>query len=355
MNYLFYLGHPAHFHLFKNCIRILKEKNHNIHILIKKKDVLENLLAETGWQFTNILTEDRGNNNLAIGWALLKREFGILKAAYQSNPDLMIGTSAEIAHMGKLLKIPSIVVNEDDVTAVPMFAKIAYPFATHILAPDSCDVGKWSYKKVKYTGYHELAYLHPKYFQPSKVAVKELQKGGERYFILRFAKLTAHHDTGKKGITTTIASKIIQLLLPHGQVYITSERKLEPEFEKYRIHLPPKDMHDALYYTDMYIGDSQTMAAEAAVLGTPSLRFNDFVGKLSYLEELEHKYGLTYGIKTNESEKLFQKIKEWIHTPHLKEEWEIRKQKMLNETIDVTSFMVWLLENFPKSVSLNIV
>lgn len=29
------------------------------------------------------------------------------------------------------------------------------------------------------------------------------------------------------------------------------------------------------------------MAAEATILGTPSIRFNDFVGKLGYLEELE--------------------------------------------------------------------
>jgi predicted glycosyltransferase len=34
---------------------------------------------------------------------------------------------------------------------------------------------------------------------------------------------------------------------------------------------------------DLYIGDSQTMAAEAAVLGIPSIRFNSFVGKLVYL------------------------------------------------------------------------
>jgi predicted glycosyltransferase len=49
----------------------------------------------------------------------------------------------------------------------------------------------------------------------------------------------------------------------------------------------------------MYIGDSQTMTAEAAVLGTPAIRFNDFVGELSYLEELEYTFDLTYGIKTN--------------------------------------------------------
>ena len=133
-------------------------------------------------------------------------------------------------------------------------------------------------------------------------------------------------------------------------IYITSERELEPEFEHYRITIDPINMHHALYYADMYIGDSQTMAAEAAVLGTPSLRFNDFVGKLGYLEELEHKYGLTYGIKTAEPEKLYQKIEELLHVPDLSEEWQRRKRKMLSEKIDVTAFMVWLVENYPESV-----
>ena len=172
------------------------------------------------------------------------------------------------------------------------------------------------------------------------------------FFIIRFAKLTAHHDKGKTGITTEIAQKIIDLLAPHGNIYITSERELEPQFEKYRITIKPENIHHALYYADMYIGDSQTMAAEAAVLGTPSIRFNDFVGKLGYLEELEHKYGLTYGIKTSESQKLYNKIEELINTPNLKEEWQKRRQKMLNDKIDVTAFMVWFIENYPESVKI---
>ena len=55
-------------------------------------------------------------------------------------------------------------------------------------------------------------------------------------------------------------------------------------------------MHHALYFAEMFIGDSQTMTAEAAVLGTPALRLNNFVGKLGYLNELERKFNLTYGL-----------------------------------------------------------
>ncbi|KXK47252.1 MAG: hypothetical protein UZ10_BCD003000555, partial [Bacteroidetes bacterium OLB10] len=49
MRFLFYMGHPAHFHLFKNTIPALTEMGHEVKVLIKKKDILENLLQNAGW------------------------------------------------------------------------------------------------------------------------------------------------------------------------------------------------------------------------------------------------------------------------------------------------------------------
>ena len=353
MHLLIYLGHPAHFHLFKGVIKEMQRREHKVSILIKKKDVLEDLLKESGYPYTNILPEGRRDNKSSIGMGLLKRDYRMLQYVKSNRPDLMAGTSPEITHIGKLLGIKSIVVNEDDADQVPLFAKLSYPLADSILAPISCSTGKWSNKTIYYKGYHELAYLHPEYFTPVSEKVRELNEGGaKKYFILRFAKLSAHHDTGKAGITTEIASRIIRKLKPLGNVFITSERELEAEFERYRISIKPQDMHDALYYSEMFIGDSQTMAAESAVLGTPSIRYNDFVGKLGYLEELEHKYGLTYGIRTTEPEELFTKIDELLSMQNIKEEWGKRRERMLSETIDVSSFMSWLFENYPRSLEM---
>ena len=64
MRYLFYLGHPAHFHLFKNVIRTLKARGHDAEILIKKKDILEELLRHTNWTYHNILKSGRGDRKL---------------------------------------------------------------------------------------------------------------------------------------------------------------------------------------------------------------------------------------------------------------------------------------------------
>ena len=102
-------------------------------------------------------------------------------------------------------------------------------------------------------------------------------------------------------------------------------------------------------FAKMYIGDSQTMAAEAAVLGTPSIRFNDFVGEIGYLEELEHNYQLTFGIRTSDREKLFETTKTLIEQGDLKEVFKLRKETMLKEKTDLSILMKDLFLKYCKA------
>ena len=37
---------------------------------------------------------------------------------------------------------------------------------------------------------------------------------------------------------------------------------------------------------------------------------------------------------------------------YLNEQYKRRRQKMLSEKIDVTAFMIWFIENYPKSVEI---
>ena len=347
MNILFYLGHPAHFHLFRNSIDILSRQN-EISILTKKKDILDELLNKSGFIYYNILPEGRKGSKFNIAAGLIKRDYRMLKHCLKNKPDIMLGTSPEICHIGKLLNIPSVNVNEDDASVVPLYAKLSYPFATDILTPNSCDNGKWNHKSIKYDSYHELAYLHPNVFKADeKVLTKYDIK--RPYYILRFSGLSAYHDTDIRGISKDLGIKIIRRLNSKGNIYITSERKLEPEFVKFQLNINPLDIHHVLTFSEMYIGDSQTMAAESAVLGIPSLRFNDFVGRLGYLEELEHKYNLTYGFKTNETANFLEKIDELLDLNGIKKLWAEKHSSMLKDKIDTTKFFVWFVENYPDS------
>lgn len=353
MKILFYLGHPAHYHLFKNILKRLMIKNHNVKVLVKKKDVLEDLLENDGIDYMNILSEVRSNSKWGMGWAMLKKDWRIFKICLTFKPDLMVGTPPELGHIGTLMKIPTIHVNEDDQHIYNFASKyLTYPWADYILSPTSCDNGKWNYKSIKYNGYHELAYLHPNHFSASKKIVHLYFPTNEPYFIIRFAKLTAHHDEGIQGISNKLAQKIIAILNSKGNVFITSERELPSELESYRMAINPLDIHHVLAFASLYIGDSQTMAAESAVLGTPFVRFNDFVGRIGYLQELEQKYKLGFGIKTNEPEKLLDTIQNLADTEDLKQNFIAHRNKMLNDKIDVSKLFTWMIENFPDSLSI---
>lgn len=58
-------------------------------------------------------------------------------------------------------------------------------------------------------------------------------------------------------------------------------------------------MNHFMSFAEMIIGASQSMAVEASMFGTPNIRFNNFVGKISVLDELDKKYELSCGILRN--------------------------------------------------------
>ena len=353
-NILIQLAHPAHFHYYKNTIKSLKSNGHKVHILIKSKDMLERLLIDGGFEYSNILKNVHRQNKLTALWDMLVRDWKIFKYTRKHKINLLTGSTSEVAHIGWLLNIPSINVGEDDAAVVPIYEKCTSPFLEVRLTPTTCDNRSMEPKCVKYPGYMELGYLHPNHFTPDKSVVEKYFSADEPYFILRFAKLNAHHDAGIQGINTEIAQSLIDILKPQGRIYITSERELEPQFEQYRIKINPLDMHHVMAFASLYIGDSQTMAAEAAVLGTPFVRFNDFVGRIGYLRELEDDYQLGYGIKASEEgsvERLCNAVSELANLSFAerKERYQTRRQKMLSEKIDYAKFLTWFIENYPAS------
>ena len=63
--FLFFLVHPSKYHVFRNTINTLKEKGHVVDILITSKDVLEELVKNEGWNYTNIFPEGRKFRNIS--------------------------------------------------------------------------------------------------------------------------------------------------------------------------------------------------------------------------------------------------------------------------------------------------
>lgn len=349
MSFLVDIGHPCHVHLFKNLYRIFVDKGDAPLVTVRDIPAAKTLL-----KFYEIPYLALGSKSDFIKYKLvnqIKYDLRLRKIVTDHNIKLAFGSSITIAHVSKISKAHSIVFDDDDDEVQPLMTKFGHPFADFILSPDALKNKRKKKETIYYAGYHELAYLHPNRFSPDAAVLKEAGlKEGEKYFVLRFNSFKAHHDIGVQGLSIENKRKLVNMLSEHGKVFITTEREIDPEFEKNKISIPAHKIHSFLSYATMFLGDSQTMTSEAAVLGVPSIRSNSFVGRISYLEEEEHKYGLTYGFKPDDSERMFSKIKELLAMPDLKEVWQEKRKRMLGDKIDVTAFFVWFVENYPESV-----
>jgi len=350
MKILIFISHPAQFLFFKNQISELRERGLRVFILIKTKDILAGLLDELGWEYYNILPNERGKSKFQIIWSLLIRDLKLFRYAIRRDIDLLMGTDASLAHVGKILGKPCITTLEDDYGVIKKLADLTYPFTSSILVPTICDVGRWERKKIGYEGYMKLAYLHPNRFSAERDKVRIIND--KPYYLIRLSGLSAHHDFGIKGISYELLDSIISRLSLQGNVYISSEKELPASYDRYRLLIPLTEMHHYLNFADLLICDSQSMAVEASMLGVPNVRISSFVGRIGVLEELEHKYELTYGVKPEDQRIIFEKLEELLSYSNLKGIFQARRQKMLSDKIDVTAFMVWFVENYPESVKI---
>lgn len=354
LKYLFFFVHPSKFHVFRNTINTLKSNGHIVDIAITSKDVLEQLIINEGWGYTNIFPEGRKMKNvspyISSGINFFRTLYRLWKFTRKKKYDLFI-TDDLLVYIGKIKNTKSIVFLDDDIQIVKQFA-IILQMADYCLSPNITNLGKYESKKIGFDGYKELAYLHPKQFIPNQEIINKFQKNNEKYFILRLVSLKSYHDVGKSGINTEKSLKLVELLNKYGRVYISAEREIIPELEKYRIKIEPDQLKDVLSNAYLYIGDSQTMASEAAILGVPSFRINDFAGRISVMEEKNFPYKLLKSYKTSEFEKLCADLVSCLEGDQFKLRIKERRNKMLNDKIDLTLFMTWLFENFPQSVQI---
>lgn len=346
MNILVYCGHPAQYYFFKNALIILRKRGHSIKLLIKSKDILEELVKNDGWEYENIQEKVRSNSKVGILKGALQRTLSVVKIAKSFKADILAGTDSSIAQAAWWLGKTSFTTLEDDIEIIANLAKLTYPFTSHIVVPKVCRVGKYERKKIGYDGFMKLAYLHPKYFTKDSSILKKYELNKD-FVLIRIAKLSAHHDVGIKGLNHNLVNRIIEIANKKGmRTYISSEEKLDGQLSQFLLHIDPTDMHQIMAHAQLLVSDSQSMSVEAAMLGIPSLRFNDFVGRISVLEELEKTYGLTYGIKTMEPDKLLYSAERILSDPDSLNKFQDKRKRLLEDKVDVTEFIVNLFENY---------
>ena len=348
MRVLFDMGHPADVHLFKYTVRNLEKDGHEIEICIREREnIVKKLLDYYEFNYENLEKNTPGLFNKAI--AMFKNDYKLIKISKRFNPDIYVSLSSPYsAQVSKSLGRHSITFTDSEPTGLTL--ALTMPFTDVIITPSGFarDLGK---KQIRISGYKELAYLHPNWFEPKSDILKILGvPKDEPYVILRFSSFDASHDFGIKGFSLGEKRRLVKELGKYATVFISSEVKLPLDLEKYSMDIPQHRMHDALYYASVLVGDTQTSTTEAACLGTPAVRCNSFVGKndMSNFIELEKIYGLIFNY--NRPEMAIEKSIELIQQQDLNEKWVNKKEKLYKEKIDVTAFLTWFIENYPESL-----
>ena len=292
MRFLFDIGHPAHVHYFKNLILLLQKQNHQVKLTARDKEMTLYLLDKYGLDFVS--TGKNASSLLGKALSLPLIESQIYKVAKEFNPNLIISTfTPYAAHVGKLMDIP--VLGITDTEHATLSNTLAKNFTDCLIIVNGCDLD-FPNKRVDYDGFLELAYLHPKYFNPNSEVLDFLKLSvTEKFVVLRFVSWNAAHDWGMHGFTLNEKITLAKFLSKYAKVFISSEESLPEELRDYKLEIPPEMIHDALYYSSLIVGDGATMSTEAALLGTPSILTNPLSTKLGHLRQLE-KEGLVYSI-----------------------------------------------------------
>ena len=214
------------------------------------------------------------------------------------HPDLVISKSSPYAAVtARFFGARTVIMPDSE--GVWLIQKFVGPFSDYVVTPASFreDYGK---KHLRVSGIFEAGYLHPSRITPDASVLDEVGLiPDERFFIVRFVAWGANHDVTQSGIDDTHKIELVRRLSTHGRVFVTAEAGLPAELEPCRLKLAPSRIHDLLHFASLYVGDSQTMATEAALLGTPAVRCNSFVGTgdMSTFELLEKEFAMIWNVR----------------------------------------------------------
>lgn len=285
MKILIDIGHPAHVHYFKNYYKLLKNEGHEFLIFARNRKAVFDLLEYYNMSF---ISRGKGYNSLVgkVLYFFIVVIFMFLKSR-KFQPDMAISfSSGYISLVSFLLGAKNIVIDD---TEHAKFEQMVYkPFASIIITPSTFKKN-FGEKHLKINSTTDNLYLNPKYYDPDNSIFQKLGIGiDSEYCILRFVSWQASHDIGHKGLSLIQKLELIKELEKKYVVFVSTEDDPPKDLLKYEFPLNSYDMHHAIYYASVFIGESGTMATEAAFLGTPSIMFNSsssLFGVIDYYKE----------------------------------------------------------------------
>ena len=207
------IGHPAQVHKMRNLFSMLEERGYHVSIAAVDKEMTYRLLDEYGLAFHPVGAFRKGMIRKYL--EMWRIDLRLYRLARSIDPDILIGVgSVYAAHVGHWVNRPVISFEDmENMEQIWMYE----PFTAAVVTPrgSRLDLGA---KQVRVNSYYPLAYL--KDYTPAPRKIKE------PYVVWRFIDWGATHDRNA-----------------YSEIF------------------------DLLYHSELFVGESLSMVAEAAMLG----------------------------------------------------------------------------------------
>lgn len=342
MKYLIFTNTPAHVHLYKHAVRKLDDRGHDVLVLGRRYSCTEDLLEYYDLPYRIYGTLD--TTKYSLFRQLPKHYLGAFRAARRFDPDCIFGYGGYAAHTGFVVRTPTMLILDSEPTTLDHI--VSRPFARAIFTPHAFekDLGAHHYR---FRGFKELAYLHPDIYEPSVDIRDALDLGpDERYVLLRFNAFGSHHDIGHSGFSVAQRRDLIERLGESGTVLVSDEGgEMDLETTDARpFDLHPALVHDAIADAHLLVTDTQTMATEAALLGTPAIRSNSFVSgsDMGNFRELG-RTGLIYNLEA--FDEVLDTALDILSDDDVKDTWRRKRDEYLTDKVNLTDLILEVAAN----------
>lgn len=339
---------PAHVHLYRSTISELEERGHAITVFARDDGPTLDLLDYFGIPYRVYGSRDVTTHALAR--ELPGHLVRIARIVRDIDLDLVLGMGVYSTYAAFLGRCDAITVMDSEPMAT--IQRLGSPVVSAFLTPSSFDRDLGA-KHYVFDGLKETAYLHPDIYESDPSVREDLGIEGDAPFvIMRFNAFNGHHDVRQSGFTKEEKRTLVEVLEPLATVLVSDESGslADADFPGIEYHAHPAKIHDTLAEASLLIADTQTMVTEAALLGTPAIRSNSFVGDkdMGNFRALEEA-GLVYNLL--EFDEVVETAERLLETPTTAQDWERKRQAFLDDKCNLTAVLVDLVESIGQTGS----
>lgn len=321
MRVLFDVTHPAHVHLFRPLARRIADGGGEVLFVGRRKDVTVDLLESFSLPFRIPTTSRSRPGRSGDVVEFVQRAWSLRQMIAEWDPAVLLTRNPVGAVAGFGTRTWS-VFDTDDGRTVGAHYWTARPFADVITSSvhDPEDHGP---RHRRYRSLKALGFLSAQHFSADPSVRERYGIPDGALSVVRLSRHEASHDRRITGIDAETREALLRMLAAAGHVILSEEGRgtllypragQGPGGSAGRV-VRPEDFHALLAESMLCVGDSQSVAAEAAVLGVPSVRLSGFTGRTFYLGLLEERYGLIRNLSPGEEREFLDAVRTVLDDP----------------------------------------